>query len=98
MEQVNQPKPPPNYLALAIITTILCCMPLGVISIIFSTQVNSKYMAGDYDGALQASKNAKLFWILSIALGLIIILGSFALFGFGMFKALENGEFNPNNF
>lgn len=98
MEQVNQPKPPPNYLALAIITTILCCLPLGVISIIFSTQVNSKYMSGDYEGALQASKNAKLFWILSAVLGLIIGIGSFALFGFGMFQALESGNFNPNDF
>lgn len=52
--QVNQPKPP-NYLALAIITTILCCLPLGIVSIVFSTQVNSKYAIGDYDGAMKAS-------------------------------------------
>jgi len=74
MDQNTQPKPP-NYLAMAIITTILCCLPLGIVSIVFSTQVNSKYAIGDYEGALKASKNAKLFWMISLITGLVIIVG-----------------------
>lgn len=34
----NQPQfPPNNHLALAIITTILCCLPAGIVSIVYAT-------------------------------------------------------------
>ncbi|GGE11660.1 CD225/dispanin family protein [Psychroflexus salis] len=73
-----QPKPN-NHLALAIITTILCCLPAGIVSIVYATQVNSKYNAGDYEGALRSSKNAKTWWIVSIITALIIIVGYFVV-------------------
>jgi len=61
-EQINQPQaPPPNYLVFAIIVTIFCCQILGIVSIVFAAQVNSKWNAGDFEGALDASKNAKLW-------------------------------------
>ena len=62
----NQPPRPNNHLALAIISTILCCLITGIVSIIYSTQVNTKYDAGDYEGAVQASKNAKLWGLIGI--------------------------------
>ena len=95
--QPSQPKPP-NYLALAIISTIICCLPLGVVSIIFSTQVNSKYVAGDYEGALKASKNAKLFWILAAVVGVVVAIIYFSVVGFTVFEMIESGEFNPEDF
>ena|SRR5689334_25436225 len=58
----------PNYLIPAIISA-LCCFPLGIISIIFAAQVNGKVAAGNISGALDASKKAKLFSIIFIALG-----------------------------
>ncbi len=63
--------PPKSYLAWAIISTLCCCLPLGIVAIIFATQVNSKLAAGDFDGAKKASERAQLFIILSIVLGLI---------------------------
>lgn len=30
-----------NYLILSIMTTIFCCLPLGIVAIVFSTQVSS---------------------------------------------------------
>ena len=51
----NKPKPPQNYLALALISTLFCCQIFGIISIIYATQVNSKYTAGDYVSAESAS-------------------------------------------
>ena len=65
-EHVNQPmqSPPPNYLVWAIITTILCCLPFGMVSIIYAAQVNTKWISGDYEGALSSSKNAKVWaWV-----------------------------------
>jgi hypothetical protein len=64
--------PPPNYLVWAILTTVLCCLPLGVASIVFAAQVNSKHNAGDYAGAQEASQKAKKFAIWSAAAGLIV--------------------------
>jgi len=95
MEQSTQPKPP-TYLALAIISTILCCLPLGIVSIVFSTQVNSKYAAGDYEGAEKASKNAKLFWILAAVVGVVVGIIYFAVVGVTAFEMIESGEFDPN--
>ncbi len=61
-----------NYLIPAILATVFCCLPLGVVSIIFATQVNSKIAAGDTAGALESSKKAKMFMFLSIGGGLLI--------------------------
>ncbi len=97
MEQSTQPKPP-NYLALAIISTILCCLPLGIVSIVFSTQVNSKYAEGDYEGAEKASQNAKLFWILAAVVGLVVGILYFAFIGAAVFEMIQSGEFDPNAF
>lgn len=69
----QQPMPPcpPSYLAWAILTTICCCLPLGIVSIIYSSQVSSRYMANDYAGAVRASERAQLWLILSIVCGLL---------------------------
>lgn len=65
--------PPPNYLVWAILTTVLCCLPLGIASIVFAAQVNGKYAAGDYTGALESSRKAKMFAIWSAVAGVVVI-------------------------
>lgn len=67
----NAGPPPQNYLVWAILTTVLCCLPLGVVSIVFSTQVNSKWAQGDVAGAHESARKAKLFAIWSAVIGLI---------------------------
>ena len=69
------PSPPahvPNYLVQAILTTIFCCLPFGIVAIIFAAQVNGKLSAGDYAGAMQASKQAKMWCWLSFGIGLAV--------------------------
>lgn len=69
------PPMPENYLVWAILSTVLCCMPLGIVSIIYSTKVNSAYTAGDYAGAEKASKDAKKWAIWSaIVAGVLWVL------------------------
>jgi len=57
-----------NYLVPAIIS-IFCCMPLGIVAVIFAAQVNGKVQAGDLAGAADSSKKAKLFSFIGIGLG-----------------------------
>ncbi|WUI02964.1 CD225/dispanin family protein [Spirillospora sp. NBC_00431] len=71
--------PPPNYLVWAILSTILCCVPAGIVSIVFATKVNSKWQAGDQAGALKASNNAKTWAIVAAVLGVIVGIISIAL-------------------
>jgi len=72
-EQRFQPSqvPPPNYLVYAILTTVFCCLPFGVVSIIFAAQVNSKWFTGDIEGANSASKNAKIWAWVAFAFGVV---------------------------
>jgi interferon-induced transmembrane protein len=72
----------PNYLIPAIISAI-CCLPLGIVSIIFAAQVNGKVATGDMDGALNASKKAKMFSYIAIGLGLALWICYF-IFGAGI--------------
>jgi len=84
-QQIQQPQsPPPNYLAWAIITTILCCLPFGIVSIIYAAQVNSKWAAGDYNGAQVSSKNAKTWAWVSFAVGISGIIIYFILLALGI--------------
>ncbi len=53
----------PNYLPQAILVTLFCCLPIGIAAIIQAAQVNTKLQAGDYEGAILASEQAKkLCW------------------------------------
>lgn len=62
---------PPNYLVWTVLVTVMCCVPLGVISLIYSSQVKTKYTAGDIEGAKKASSKTELWLILAFVLGLI---------------------------
>lgn len=68
----SRPPMPPTYLVWAIISTICCCLPAGIVAIIFSANVSSKYFARDYDGAKRASDRAQWWIIISIVVGIIV--------------------------
>lgn len=62
---------PPTYLVWAVVMTILCCTIPGIVAIIFSTQVSSKYYSGDIEGAKRASKRTETWIIVSFVLGIL---------------------------
>ena len=69
--QGGRPPMPESYLVWAILATILCCVPLGIVSIVNAAGVSSAYNAGDYDLAVKKSENAKKWAIISAVCGIV---------------------------
>lgn len=61
----------PNYLVQAILTTVCCCVPFGIVAIVYAAQVNGKIAQGDITGAQAASKNAKTWAWVAFGCGLV---------------------------
>ena len=71
----GQPQKPINgttYLVFAIISTLLCCLPLGIVAIVYASKINSLQRNGDYVGAQNAAKKAKMFTIIGTVAALVI--------------------------
>jgi predicted secreted protein len=66
-------QPPANNLVWGILTTLFCCLPLGVASIVFAAQVNGKWAAGDYAGAQESADKARKFAMWAAIAGIIVI-------------------------
>lgn len=65
------PSMPPSYIVWSVLTTVLCCFVPGIIAIIYSSQVSSKFYAGDHEGARRSSRNAEIWIIVSFVLGVL---------------------------
>lgn len=68
--RISEPMPP-TYLLWSVIMTLCCCTIPGIIAIIFSAKVSSRYYAGDIDGARKASSTAEIWIIVSFVLGVL---------------------------
>lgn len=69
---------PKNHMVLAIVSTLLGVMPLGVVAIIYASLANDKYLMGDRLGAEKHAAMAKRLSIISLSIpgvlmGLIIL-------------------------
>ncbi len=80
MHGAQLPPKPDNNLVLAIVTTICCCLPFGIVAIIKAANVNSLYMAGQYDLAVASAAEAKKWALIGIAIGVVINLASMAFY------------------
>jgi len=71
----------PNHLVWAILTTLFCCLPLGIVSIVYAAQVDGKRAAGDIDGAREASRKAAQWAMWSAIVLPILMILWFVFFG-----------------
>ncbi|PJK11432.1 hypothetical protein CO614_04160 [Lysobacteraceae bacterium NML120232] len=69
----------PNHLIWAILSTLFCCLPAGIVSIVYAAKVDGLVAAGDYAAAKQASDNAKKWAMISAGVGVFVILIAFGL-------------------
>lgn len=74
--------PPDNYLAWAIIVTILCCVPFGIVAIVKAASVNGLWNSGNYEQAYRASASAKKWVIITAIVGVAtsLLYGGFMIF------------------
>lgn len=84
----------PNYLWQSIVVTLCCCLPLGIVSIIFAAQVNSKLAQGDIAGARDASQKAKMFALIGFGVGIVVIILSMIFNGAVFMQALREAQAN----
>ena len=85
----GQPQTPPdNGMVWAILTTLFCCLPFGIVAIIKASSVNGLWMSGNYDAALNAAKSSKNWSLAAACSGLVVLVIYFMLFIFGIAAGL----------
>lgn len=75
-QPVYAQRPPeiPTRLVQAILVTLFCCQPFGIVAIVYAAMASSKVSAGDYYGAMECSRKATTWCWAAFWLGLIPIL------------------------
>lgn len=71
-----------TYLVWAILSTLFCCLPFGILAIIYSSKVTNCLALRKFPEARQASKTAKNWVIASVVasvVGNLLIIGYYAL-------------------
>ena len=67
---------PPNHLGEAILCTLFCFMPFGVVAIVYAAQVNGHLSAGNVEAARYSSEQAQKWTRLSFWCWLgVVVLG-----------------------
>ncbi len=59
----------------AILVTLFCCIPLGIVGIVKANEVNKRLAANDYPGALAASNSARQILMWGVGVGLVVTVG-----------------------
>ena len=65
--------PPSNNLVWAILTTVLCCLPFGIVAIYYACKVDGFWFAGYKDEARRYADKAKTWSIVSAIIGVVIV-------------------------
>lgn len=69
----GMPPMPSAYWPLSIVAVLLSLI-FGVLALVYSSQVQPKYQAGDFAGAVAASNNARMWGIVGCVVGVVLII------------------------
>lgn len=83
------PKKPANNLVWGILTTIFCCLPLGIVSILQANKVDTLYSRGMYSEAADAANKAKKWAVYALVAGLSFWFIYVILIGIGVIHVPE---------
>ncbi|XP_041465739.1 proline-rich transmembrane protein 1-like [Lytechinus variegatus] len=103
MGQARFGQQPNDHLLFAILTTVFCCIPCGIVAIVKSVDVRNKWLVGDVVGATQSARAAKRYSVCSLVFGVLFfcsyvgIMGAFAIYSIKAMKEMgELGQPNGN--
>jgi len=61
-----------NHLIKSVIATVCCCVPFGIVGIVYAAKVDAFLREGDRAAAEEASKKAGMWGNLAIGVGLVV--------------------------
>ncbi|MBA4717225.1 MAG: CD225/dispanin family protein [Verrucomicrobiales bacterium] len=77
----------PSHLVWGILVTLCCCLPFGIVSIVYASKVDGFVVAGDIEKAKENSKKAAMWAWISFGLGIVFLIV------FGLIEAMAPGAF-----
>ncbi|MGI8978079.1 MAG: CD225/dispanin family protein [Pirellulaceae bacterium] len=90
-KQFYPPGSVPNYLILSILSLVFCGGLLAIPAIVYASQVDGKLAQGDYNGAVEASKNAKLWLTIAVSVASVCGLGGMCFYAVMVMAAVAGG-------
>ncbi|MDO4320256.1 MAG: CD225/dispanin family protein [Bacteroidales bacterium] len=78
---------PDSYLVWAILTTVLCCLPFGIVAIVYASKVDGLWSGGRYQEAEDASRKAKTWSITAAVSSVVFVLIYLAIVFLGIVAA-----------
>ena len=72
---------PKTWLVESILVALFCCLPFGIVGIIHASKVNSLYMQGLHDEAVEASLKAGKWTKIGFFCGLAGVVISMIIYG-----------------
>ena len=92
---IGAPPHVPNYLVQSVLVTLCCCLPFGIVAIVYSAQVNGLLAGGNIAGAIKASNSAKMWGWIAFGLGLLIQVAYIGLMVLGGVAGQMQPQVNP---
>ena len=68
-----------NNLVWAILATLFCCLPTGIVAIVYAAQVDGRVSGGDIVGARESARHAATWSWVSFGLAMVGVVGYIAL-------------------
>jgi hypothetical protein len=68
----NVPAKIENYLVQSILVTLCCCIPFGIVAIIYASKVSNLVAQGNIAGAQEASRLAKMWCWIGFGIGIVV--------------------------
>jgi hypothetical protein len=79
----------PDHLVMAILVTICCCLPLGIVGILKSTECRNARMRGDRENAVRYGREAKKFSLIGLGCGIAMIVVIVAIYAVVLAMAMS---------
>lgn len=71
-DEYSIPKRAKTWLLESILVTIFCCLPFGIVGMVYAIKVNSLHDQTRYEESKRASKNAKRWTLIGLTIGIIL--------------------------